>query len=909
MSANTPLPGRVPRARFARSPALWLVCLVLLGVPLAPRAQPRLELRSLANMPAEGSGTYPRFELAYVAPAMHKWYAPRHHIESYTRPWYVTDRMSARQIYERYVSTGLLGDVWYDGFGQRIGRGWLVYSWEQEQPARYGSVIRSGQLGSRFNNLVIGSDEAGGNAFRLMVGHELDVRFTPLTLFKPRYDGLRLDYASDRYSASLLLSRPSGPEGSYQTNATHLAGGHLDTHLGDLARLGLTYVNAHNALTDMEFTAGNPLHGSLTTLQNETVGKLWVRLRDDSPEDYRAGATLYRYDIVLQDTSGARLRGSEIGLAPRIEGGRLHHGALVADGSEAILLEYDLEAFAGVTSGAIRRATVELAVANDYRVEIASNLQTDGETRDPQAVFLTAARAAGNVQDESNGVLLKLDYSLPTANELIGVNWDVVRWRDLSFQGEAVLNRQIGKYPRRDATAHHVVVDYAHAAYAVAAYNRYPVAVLAELFTMDDEYATTYWLTQSSGLIKYDSPEPQLYEFVDDDDDRDGIPEWLRPYQRSSGGVAFPGFDENRDFAHDLNQNGGPLSADRNLNMVPDYDEPFLRFRSERPEFLFGPDMNHNGTVDRFENDQEADYPYRRDHRGYNTYLKLSAGPDIEILAGRQDVGLISGDGHSRSAYAMGTWVRQLRRGGRLRLYGFGETVRDDIADDLQVWSQPVGAVGRMRDRPDALPGRDAHRATLYADLDQRPGAGIRLFHRVKWDRWWQRRSRAQVKADEGRMAAGFQGMVNRAEWTLPVGLGTVQPRWKSEYRSSRPFSTTEPIGRSLRESALVLWTQPLLAEGTRVGYYPRYGRGIYDTQLQGGLEWTWLWMLAGQHDDADEDLASRSVVIQVANRVGYLGYNLAAGAGLLLSSYKETGEPRHSASTVFISITAGLRQ
>ena len=30
--------------------------------------------------------------------------------------------------------------------------------------------------------------------------------------------------------------------------------------------------------------------------------------------------------------------------------------------------------------------------------------------------------------------------------------------------------------------------------------------------------------------------------------------------------------------------------------------------------------MNNNGWIDRFENDEEPDYPYRRDHRGYNIY-------------------------------------------------------------------------------------------------------------------------------------------------------------------------------------------------------------------------------------------------------------------------------------------------
>jgi hypothetical protein len=46
--------------------------------------------------------------------------------------------------------------------------------------------------------------------------------------------------------------------------------------------LGLTYVNGHNVLTQVEFDEGNPLHGILTARQNRPLDRLWVRVRDDS---------------------------------------------------------------------------------------------------------------------------------------------------------------------------------------------------------------------------------------------------------------------------------------------------------------------------------------------------------------------------------------------------------------------------------------------------------------------------------------------------------------------------------------------------------------------------------------------------------------------------------------------------
>ena len=47
----------------------------------------------------------------------------------------------ARDTYLRYISLILEGDETYDTFGTPLGRGWLVYNWQQEQPGARGSFI------------------------------------------------------------------------------------------------------------------------------------------------------------------------------------------------------------------------------------------------------------------------------------------------------------------------------------------------------------------------------------------------------------------------------------------------------------------------------------------------------------------------------------------------------------------------------------------------------------------------------------------------------------------------------------------------------------------------------------------------------------------------------------------------
>ena len=873
------------------------------------------------------------FEMDYVSPAIHKWYGPRYLPETYMAPWYDQGSNFARDTYLRYISLILEGDETYDTFGTPLGRGWLVYNWQQDQPGTRGSFIdkRGGGLSSRrltgskrpayrdfFNRLVIASDQRGASSYRLMIGDEIATRFTPLTFNKPRFNGVRLDYAAERYEASLLLSRPSNPDEEEQTNSTTVMGSHLEYQAGTGGNFGLTYVNAHNVLTQVEFDEGNPLHGILTSLENQPLDKLWVRIRDDSPGRGGVGAALAGFDIVMVDTSGRQLRGRDIGFLPRREGGFQEGGRLFARDEESILLEYDMGSldFDDVQSGDLREVRVELSLANDYRVEVASDLQTDGQRRNAEIVFLPVARAAGNVQDNSNTKVVRLDYGLPTASELIGINWDLNDWQGFSLLGELVLNRRFSRYPNPHISAHHETVASAYAGYLNAAYRRGAWMLFGEGFSIADDYSTRYWLTDRNGRIKFKNPVPQVYEFVDDDDDLNGLTEWERPFFVRWGGIAesvtdsptsirldqremaWPGLDENGDFINDHNQN---------RNLYPDYEEPFLRYRADRPEFLFGLDMNHNGVIDRFENDLVPDYPYKRDHRGFNAYLKAEVVPALEVSVGRQDMRLVAGDGRTRAWYVLGTWRYRFAGGSQLRFFEFSARVRDEIPDDLRQWFQPLGEPGRMMDRIDFLPGRNAWKNSLYLDLDQRLGKQIRLLHRFKWDWVEQQDPAGEVQFREGRKTSGFLGAINKAEWSIPVGLGVLEPRFKSEFRRERPFSTRRLESTSLEETFFLIWTQPLLAEAVGISYFPRYGRQIFNTELQVGLEIGRLWLLEGEREEVDADFLGWTAVAQLTNRTAYQGYQLVTTTGLQFQQRRFAGRAPQEASLVFMTLYAGL--
>ena len=262
-------------------------------------------------------------------PSVRKWYVPQELYNEFNwRQWEYSNY--ARENYQRYVSTTLEGNYIYDVYGNLLTRGWLVFDWRQQNPQPFGSLLRKdGRFGGWFSNLLIASDHKGQLHYAITIGNELRTTLTPMTFSKPRFNGIQWDFQSDKYAATVLLSRISNTGGSETSNNTSLLGGRVEMQVGDFVKVGGTFVNAHHAQTQTEVFNGNVLKGNLTGEQNVgQVTLIEVVIRDDSPEDGEAGGALFAHDIVIWDTEGQQTRGSEIGFRPLIEGGFQRRGYL-----------------------------------------------------------------------------------------------------------------------------------------------------------------------------------------------------------------------------------------------------------------------------------------------------------------------------------------------------------------------------------------------------------------------------------------------------------------------------------------------------------------------------------------------------------------------------------------------------
>ena len=822
-----------------------------------------------------------------LTPVVRKQYLPQAMgaLHSWSYPGYTN---YARERYERYLNRSLLGDRFYDVFGSYVAAGWHLYSWHQQYSQTLGSAILKA---GRMNRLVISSSSRGGLHTAITVGEGIRTILTPLTFSKPLYDGLQWDTLTDRWACTVLASRVDAPgktvvdmdQGpSRKTVFTQLLGLRGTIDVGEYVKLGATYVTAfhQNAAIPLQ---DNSLRGVLGGRLNAgDVELIVVRFTDDSPDEQVGGALLYR-DIILVDG----IRHPEI--KSQIDGGYRHPGSVEARGPEAVTLTYNIaQDFRPTPQDEItdyrdaRRIEVEVAVADDYRIEVASNMQTNNLG---EPAFLVVARAAGNVSDGSNLRVIRFDYGLPSANELGGATLEIGAG-GFSLQGELVVNRRSRRFPnQRHRTGQTLAADRATAYCVRARQMRYPFFAYGEAFSIDPNYTTSMFIPGQHSTIDYQDERTSRYEFVDDNDDQDRYPDWERRYTSIySGDVpdreVFPGLDENLDFVSDFNQN---------RNNRPDYAEPFLRHHVDPPEFLFGLDMNSNGVIDRFEDDREADYPYKRDRRGYNAYVGVELAPRSQVMVGRHSERQIGSGLRSRMNYVLVKLDGELpERGVRVRLMNFARKTRDEITDDVLQWVETPLAGGTTQDVPDELLGRNAVMNTLYLDATRR--RALSLAAKVKVETVHHLGQEAKRRDN-----CLFIGVMTRADWEGDIGPGIrVSPRWKQLLAMDTDGETGQDWMGELAEIASVLVRFPVMR----------------NAWIDVGVEHEIHESLGGQPGEAGSgyrgDGSQSSLAIQLTEVSEYLGYRITATSGFRwIREVSQKESSRHAIA--FVSLYAGL--
>ena len=860
-----------------------------------------------------------------IDPRVQKWYMPQELYREYRlKQWEYTNY--ARNFYRSYLSATLEGDYFYDLFGRRVMHGWLVYEARKEQPraSEGNSLLKGLPYGGNFQNLIIASDSKGQHHFSLTIGDEIATTLTPMTFRKAAFNGVQFHYLQNRYAGTVLLSRISAPlvtTSSFDvglTNATELTAGRLTAQLGDHLAVGGTYVNSHNSRATLERFAGNMFKGFLTTDQaSNAVAFVEVRLGDDSPEDGENGAVLFAENIILTDVLGHQWTGAQVGYAPSRTGGELRDGFAVADGGDRMVLRYNLEALAAArvvevdgeptwrptTVDSLAEVRFELALANDYRVEVASNRQTNIEA---QPVFLLVERAPGNVGDTSNRRTVRFDYGLPTANQLAGLTLEVRQLWGFDLYAELNVNHRFAQYPSPLLATHRTSASRAAAWMVEFAHRRSPYFLHGEVFSMDPDYTTSVFMTETNGRVDYVDQESFLYDYVDDNDDLDRFPDQKRRWQSSRLGqtlstgegaadpAVFPGWDENGDFISDFNQNDTPTRR----NALADYAEPFLRFNVDRPEFLFGLDMNNNGWIDRFEDDADPDYPYDRDRRGYNVYGGVDILPKVRLIAGQTRQWQLSSKRRSEAAYGLFVLEQDWPGLGRLRFFEHLKKVRDNIADDRL--AAPLALGDQQAVVADRLAAQNTWIHTAWLGFDYTGLTSLQVINKFKYEVFYQRDEQAVLAARGTRRLGHFWGVVNKAEYGRDLGRVHLRPRLKNELFWDVP---------ALERASERQWWKQLLSFSVR---FPVFRESWIET----GVEQVFTTDLAAAPKQRAEgertgDGQQTVLAIELTNYGTYLGYRSIMQCGLRFDrdQFERVGRSpaTQTGSLVFVSFYAGL--
>ena len=606
-------------------------------------------------------------------------------------------------------------------------------------------------------------------------GERIRTMFTPLTLSHPSMKGMRVDFQSANYSASIVnaLLNETVSEGVSPTNPL-LRGFHLRRKFGVL-NIGATFVDNYYHQTQRD--KGNDLRGTVDD-DVATPFIYMVRVIDSSPWD-NVGPRIfnvrlkvngdYRDDIIpqvfLDDLTRERSTAIDIGkikgtdypigypkyadylfLNDWIRGwntknvtnffllDRAHEYYSIIDpgnkpvqvnGTEYVMYWFDISTI----TEKVNRVEAEITVANDYRIQIAE-IFTDTAERGHDAKgenlshydatrWRTVAESEGNVKDESNLRTVHVDFGKEVANMIYGFDakFDYYGYK---IRGEYVTNIHYYMFPADVPGTGHPIFKHgdktAHTGHRSSLVDHaYYVTAQKNwsLFGFAGEYFKMgkFYNTRISG------GGSMVVDNVT------GLP-WS----------VFPGYDLDNDGINDF---------DRNRNKIPDEYEPFLMFDVDPLEFSFGDDFNNNSVPDYREKDGKPDTPYDFNRKGYHFNMRYTPQENINFIIGSLRSRSVGGDNRTFNDYLRFKVDYDFFTTGALHAEYRYEKIQDNIPDsrysrDAELrFSESINNVQwvLLEEFISVLDYRNSHVNKLFIESKIRAVPSITLENFLKYER------------------------------------------------------------------------------------------------------------------------------------------------------------------------------
>ena len=598
--------------------------------------------------------------------------------------------------------------------------------------------------------------------------------------------------------------------------------------------------------------------------------------------------------------------GIDVGGATNLEGlvGNIHVESpgevLRADGEEQLVFVFDLSQEPRVES-----VQLEAFLGNDFLVEVAllSNQNPRGKTYNAQYLatyFQTVRRAAGNVHDLSNFRRRRIDVGENTG--IFTYSADVkLSLPGLEVSGEYARSALYSRYPGHQVGAPLFDESPASAqrgsAYFLNATRWFERGRAgAEYFAINPGFQTemrTYIHWEDAlfhSNIMGITNSTLYWELVEDNDDGDRFPD-RRIGNLVGYGNDSQGYDLDGVFLGQDEDNDGWPETNRDGDLIPDSDEPFLMYDVEPNAYAYGLDRNHNDEPDPREDDGEVDYPYDHDQRGYHLFGQLDLSRHWSLSLGGFASAQIAGGGRNRSAYALLTYRR--KGIGRLRQVFFENSLRrvqDDIADEyvatddrgdrtrnfsfrglgrgnvIDAFIHDYPPVFSSRFVPDLLFYQDSYVNESYLEARLRPLPALDLVQKLRLRFNWQQGGRLHNGLFQKERRLDFFTLVSRAGYTLRWGRLKVTPQYKLMLLRLMDRERGRAVRDELRSIPILRLEYPLLLR----------------TTLRAGAQ-GWGPMPYRRHDRVAGRFSfeQRTAFLTLTNSSRYFGYELYTIVGL----------------------------
>ena len=573
-------------------------------------------------------------------------------------------------------------------------------------------------------------------------------------------------------------------------------------------------------------------------------------------------------------------------------------GVLHADREEQLVYLFDLGPEPHVES-----VEVEAVLGNDYRVEWSGlHLSKGGATASKveqrlQATFYrTVLRARGSVEDRSN--LRRVRFKVGENTAIFTYSADVhLALKGLEVSGEYARSAVYGRYPAHlerqslfDASPRFANRGSAYFVNAVRWFERGQMG--AEYFSMNPDFTTEmqtylpkdFGYSSSRGYSPFAglAKDTIIWRLVQDNEDGDrwkdiilgnvlGSP-WSydrRAERGNDGDGVFPGQDEDKD---------GIVDTDRNFNGIPDYEELFLMYEVEPPEYVYGLDRNHNDEPDHREDDLFPDHPYDADQRGYHLFGQVDLSRHGSVGVGRYAVKGLASGGRNRSTYALLNYRREdVARVRRLFFENHFRRVEDDIPDEFNEFSRAIGlervdavssrnngvvqnVVFDISRRQDLLFYQDSYVNETYLEGAFRPWSTLNWVQKLRSRVNWQQGGRLANDSFQRQRRLDFWTVTSRVDYTWQWGKLRVVPQFKFMLLRLQDQEADLALRSEYRMIPILKLRYPLMSR----------------TTLQVGAQgWGPLPYRLKDRTEKRNSLEQRTAVVSLTNRSRYFGYDM----------------------------------